>query len=103
MQKEDESRVSGNPSRVSSKTKYDTHVRPGPCVLGGGRKKELLAPEAVIQMPRPQPRVALTLMYCRSMSARTLKSETYWPKTELPNWLLLPVKGAALERSVRSG
>lgn len=48
-------------------------------------------------------RVKLTLMYCRSMSARTLKSDTYWPRTELPSWLLLPAKGAALERSTRSG
>lgn len=37
------------------------------------------------------------------MSARTLKSEMYWPRTELPSWLLLPAKGAGLERSVRSG
>lgn len=37
------------------------------------------------------------------MSARTLKSEMYWPRIELPSWLLLPAKGTELERSVRSG
>lgn len=42
-------------------------------------------------------------MYWRSMSARTLKSEVYWPRMELPNWLL-PAKGAVLDAvSERSG
>ena len=45
----------------------------------------------------------LTLMYWRSMSARTLKSEMYWPRIELPNWLLLPAKGTAFAVSERSG
>ena len=45
----------------------------------------------------------LTLMYWRSMSARTLKSEMYWPRIELPNWLLLPAKGTVLAVSERSG
>lgn len=71
----------------------------GPCAPGGGGKKELLVPETVI----PEARGALTLIYCRSMSARTLKSEMYWPRTELPSWLLLPVKGLGLVRSARSG
>lgn len=42
-------------------------------------------------------------MYWRSMSARTLKSEMYWPRMELPNWLVLPAKVAVLVRSVWSG
>lgn len=62
---------------------------------------ELLVPAA---WPRPEVTwVKLTLMYCRSVSARTLKSDTYWPRTELLSWLLLPAKGAVLERSTRSG
>lgn len=59
----------------------------------------MLVPETVV----PEASGALTLIYCRSMSARTLKSEMYWPRTELPSWLLLPVKGPGLVRSVRSG
>lgn len=45
----------------------------------------------------------LTLMYCRSVSALTLKSDTYWPRMELLSWLLLPPKDTMFERSTRSG
>lgn len=47
-------------------------------------------------------REALTLMYCRSVSARTLKSETYWPRMQLPNWLL-PAREEGVMSVLRSG
>ena len=54
-------------------------------------------------LPQAEGLGVLTLMYWRSMSARTLKSEMYWPRIELPNWLLLPAKGTVLAVSERSG
>jgi hypothetical protein len=41
-------------------------------------------------------------MYCRSVSARTLKSETYWPRMQLPNWLL-PAREVDVKSVLRSG
>lgn len=40
------------------------------------------------------------LMYCRSVSARTLKSEMYWLSTQAVSWLLLPVSMVVGDASV---
>lgn len=89
---------------MRSKGREDTILDLGPrCWLWWIRESSCQLEAGGSRRPGRGPREALTLMYWRSMSARTLKSDMYWPRMELPNWLLLPAKAAVLNESERSG